>query len=212
VSVEDRALRALEAVARRIGDRRPTEVARSLRDAVTSRAQRAGIRVLDSLVSRIAGRPVHTLPRLGLVGRLLERRTASRPLERSQSQPRSSEPPRSTSKSEPPAHGRFGLDRVVLLIREPKLAFAYWEIDPNRVRSAAPSDARGELRLIEAKEGRCVERITVDPEQGRAYLSSIEPEQTYRAELVLLRAGEEIVLSRSKTVGVETVLRESTPG
>jgi hypothetical protein len=112
-------------------------------------------------------------------------------------------------RSEPP-HGRFGLDRVVLLLREPSLAFAYWEIDPLRIQSAAASAAtRAELRLIDADDERLVQRLEVAASQGRTYLSGFAQDRSHRVELLLLKDdGSEVVLSRSRVVSPDALRTE----
>jgi hypothetical protein len=103
--------------------------------------------------------------------------------------------------------GRFGLDRIVLLLREPTVAFAYWEIDPARIAGArAAGSGRAELRLVDVADGRSVQALEVAPEQGRSYFSDFPPGRGYRAELLWIGAESgEVVLSRSRAVGVDSI-------
>lgn len=58
VGFDDKALRALERVARELNERSPEQVVHR----AVERAKAVGVRVLDDLVSRLAGRRVHTRP------------------------------------------------------------------------------------------------------------------------------------------------------
>ena len=104
--------------------------------------------------------------------------------------------PRSTGCTDAagPSKNRYGIDRVVLLVRHPDRAFAYWEIDEQRV----DKEATGRLELLDANRDEVLDHVQVDPVQGRHYFMLKDPQLRYIVQLKCLGTDQDwVLLSRS---------------
>lgn len=189
---EDEALLILEAIAKSTTSSRSRKLARSLRHRVSRRVKSLGIRVFEEMTERLP-----TMPQTQE-----ERSTPRRPQPVSAQEtaaqvaakphPQASEPtplisqskPNQSIPTTPTTHNakRYGIDRVVLLIRHPDRAFAYWEISEKRV-SKSRTGRTGQLELIDAGDNRVLDSVHVDPLQGRHYFQLLAPDRSYRVEL-----------------------------
>ncbi len=99
---------------------------------------------------------------------------------------------------------RYGIDRVVLLIRSATRAFAYWEIDPER----APEGAEGRVRLRDETTGDTLDEAAVDPTHGRHHFTLDGEPRSYLAEVVLIDGeGRETVLSTGRPAELPSIAR-----
>lgn len=90
---------------------------------------------------------------------------------------------------------RYGINRAVLLIRRPDQAFAYWEIDEDRI----PEAKRCGLELINNETGLVTDDASVSAQQGKYYFPLTDPDPSYVVELyVETTDGTRVQLSRSK--------------
>lgn len=92
-------------------------------------------------------------------------------------------------------------DKVVLLVRDPRTLFVYWDFHPDTVRRAFSEvyGAHARLRLlwIDGSEHHLVQEIDVSLDARSWYLYELEPHRTYRVELVARNlAGEERLIGR----------------
>lgn len=90
---------------------------------------------------------------------------------------------------------KYGINRAVLLIRRPDQAFAYWEIDEDRI----PETKYCGLELINEETNSVVSEATVSAQQGKHYFALTNPHPSYIVELyVETPDGTRKQLSRSK--------------
>jgi hypothetical protein len=212
--------RRLEALARAVNDHNPGRAVEVVRRVVGETVETTAVRVFDKIVSRLAGTPVSTVARARTpvpspaapgpapgpdAARVDDTPAVAHPpapdpapepevvAEVEAATPAPSEPPAAAA-----APKRFGIDRVVLLIRNPERAFAYWEISADRLASAGATESVAELRLVDADSGDVVARAPVAAAQGRHYFDVPDASRTYVAELVLCAAdAQDKLLSRS---------------
>lgn len=239
----------LESIAKIANDRRTAQFVNRVGRAVKRRVSETSVRVLDGVVSRIAGAPVHTetpeqsptkarapssdhaQPAASTAAKVADEPRSASPVDtKTATEPDVADPaaatpiapveapapvgarpeatdavsaerpaeagPRGAGDTSPPAKKRFGIDRVVLLIRHANRAFAYWEIDERRVANAE----RAELLLIDTDGDVTVASADVAPRQGRHYFDVPESGRTYVAELVAFTGDDAMTLSRSTPV------------
>jgi hypothetical protein len=83
-------------------------------------------------------------------------------------------------------------DRVVLLARDPRTLYAYWDMHPDTVRAAGEGWERPQaaLRLVLVNDGeQTVRDLDVDLGLRGYYLYDCAPERDYRVELLLKGPG-----------------------
>jgi len=100
----------------------------------------------------------------------------------------------------------YGVDRLVLLPRDPHCLFAYWEVTPNleqrMVEQFGPDWATGQtvLRLVDLDYGRSTD-TSLHPGTDHWYLNAEGEDRHYRAELGrILPDGRFIAMVSSNTV------------
>jgi|GEM_PF-5674675 len=90
---------------------------------------------------------------------------------------------------------RYGINRAVLIIRRPDQAFAYWEIDEDRI----PDSKHCGLELINEENDLVIATATVSAQQGKHYFALSNPHPSYVVELYIDKLdGARERLSRSK--------------
>ena len=117
------------------------------------------------------------------------------------------EPDGNAARSErPTASQKYGIDRLVLLVRSSGRAFTYWEIDPARLGEGGA----GQLRLVDARTGATLASAPVDPAHGRHHFPLDGEAHDYLAQLVLVRSdGTEELLSEGRPAEIPPVERAS---
>ncbi|MEE2904158.1 MAG: DUF4912 domain-containing protein [Myxococcota bacterium] len=107
---------------------------------------------------------------------------------------KSREIPKDESGSQIPEK-KYGINRAVLLIRRPDQAFAYWEIDEERI----PETKYCGLELINEETNAVISEATVSAQQGKHYFTLTNPHPSYVVELYVEKPdGTRERLSRSK--------------
>lgn len=96
-------------------------------------------------------------------------------------------------------------DRVLLLVRDPRTLFAYWDFHPETVRRAMEGLADPVVRLrlyqLGGSEPALVRDLDVSVESRSWYLYDCEPNSDYRLELVVVgKSGAERLLGRGSNV------------
>lgn len=95
-------------------------------------------------------------------------------------------------------------DRLVLLVRDPRTLFGYWDCHPATVRAAFAGLDRPRLVLrvwmLGSSEPRLFREVDVALESRGYYVQACEPNRDYRFELVVLGEGLERVLGRPSNV------------
>lgn len=96
-------------------------------------------------------------------------------------------------------------DRLVLLVRDPRTLFAYWDFNPDTVRKSreAVPEGRPYLRLLMlgGSETRVVKEFEIDFDSRSYYLYELEANRDYRVEILLRNAaGAERLVGRSSNV------------
>jgi hypothetical protein len=96
-------------------------------------------------------------------------------------------------------------DRLVLLARDPRTLFTYWDCNPDTVRAAQAQvpDGVAVIRLLSlaAREPQLVREIGVELENRGFYLYDLEPNREYRVELAFRSpTGEERLILRPSNV------------
>ena len=214
---EDEAKLIVEAVAKTATSKRTRKLARDVGGRVATGVKSLGIRVFSEVKERLGedavssssrtkpyrAKPVSAQEAASKFASLIRSEAPNAPVtntsrtpkpEVSQSVGESEVPfvPDATTNS--PHKNRYGIDRVVLLVRHPDRAFAYWEIDEQRV----DKEATGRLELLEATGDEILEQVQVDPVQGRHYFMLKDPELRYIVQLKSLGPDQEwVLLSRS---------------
>lgn len=189
----------------------------------------ARVKTMDTIVSKLAKRDVHTSPRDG-EGPMTEKDPEVRD-DHAKHEPRPDpreapqsveEPPVShfseggphpelkepVEESKPePDYGifadlppRYGSHRLALIARDPAWAFAYWDVDHQRGPALFEEGAQAVLRLVDANDGRVLQSPKVHPESGRYYFKLPAADQRYQAVLVAVREGGETEVLRSNAV------------
>ena len=117
------------------------------------------------------------------------------------------EPPPAAEKNEPD-HGifaalppRYASHRLALIARDPKWAFAYWDVDRDRGESLFAAGAQAVLRLHDANDGRVLQSPRVHGENGRYYFRLPASDQRYQVTLTsVFPEGREVEVLRSNVV------------
>jgi hypothetical protein len=96
----------------------------------------------------------------------------------------------------------YGTDWLVLMVRDPTRAHAYWDISVARVSGAVGSLGGGKafLRLIGFPTGLLLAEYEVSAESGRQDITLPEADRSYVAEIALLHYGRKAILARSEVV------------
>ena len=196
--------RTLDRVARVLNRKRTRRVVSKARRAISGQVKTVGNKVVDKIVSRLSQtpigdeRPTYTPPPYTPPPPKAKPPAPEPEIPEAIEVPEALEAPEApevmATEKDRPMPARFGIDRVVLLIRHADRGFAYWETDPARLEEHGECVA--ELRLVD-EHGECVAAAKVSPDRGRRNLDIPAPGRPYTAELVLLTESDEIVLSRS---------------
>ncbi len=101
-----------------------------------------------------------------------------------------------------PLPSGYGKNRVTLMVRDPRCAYAYWEIDSDRIRTANARIGGGSafLRLVDPSNGRAFAHFEIRAERGQHWMELPRPDRAYRADLALVGEGGSVVLARSNVV------------
>ncbi len=104
--------------------------------------------------------------------------------------------------SDDPLPSAYGSDWLVLMVRDPTWAHAYWDISVARVSGALGSLGGGKafLRLIGFPAGLLLAEYEVSAERGRQDITLPEADRSYVAELALVHYGRKAILARSEVV------------
>ena len=96
----------------------------------------------------------------------------------------------------------YGTDWLVLMVRDPTWAHAYWDISVARVSGALGSLGGGKafLRLIGFPAGLLLAEYEVSAERGRQDITLPEADRSYVAEFALVHYGRKAILARSEVV------------
>lgn len=101
---------------------------------------------------------------------------------------------------------RTGLERCVLMARDPVFGHVYWELSSERIaraRAELGGHGRGILRLIDIEHDAPIGSFEVNAERGRYVFRFPESDRRYAMELaVQASSGQVIVLWRSNIVAV----------
>lgn len=212
---EDEAKLILEAVAKTASSDRTRKLARNVSGRVATGVKSLGFRVFSEVMDRIGDaketsdestKPYIAKPvsAQDAALRFSQKRapTVSATEEQEPTETSISEKPQKLSTNSKDristrpttSNKRYGINRVVLLIRHPGRAFAYWEIDEQRVAE----DANAWLDLIDADSGQVLEKVAGNPIQGKQYFDVDRSDGRYVVELYLLNEeGDKSLLSRS---------------
>lgn len=97
---------------------------------------------------------------------------------------------------------RYQSHRLVLLARDPRWAFAYWDLDVNRFAHLLPNTEVAQLRLYDAPSGALVRQEAVQADRGRFYFQ-VHGGHSYLAAIVLVQKNGELEeLARSGVIEV----------
>ncbi len=97
---------------------------------------------------------------------------------------------------------RYQSHRLVLLARDPRWAFAYWDLDVNRFAHLLPNTEVAQLRLYDAPSGALVRQEAVQADRGRFYFQ-VHGGHSYLAAIVLVQKNGELEeLARSGIIEV----------
>jgi hypothetical protein len=104
--------------------------------------------------------------------------------------------------SDAPLPNAYGTDTLVLMVRDPTWAHAYWDISVARIDDAVVSLGGGEafLRLIGVPTGYLLAEHEVWAEHGSYDVPLPEADHSYAAELAILHDYRKVVLARSTVV------------
>jgi len=102
----------------------------------------------------------------------------------------------------------------VLLVRDPRTLFTYWDCHPDTVRRARQQCPEGEpiLRVVAlgGSEPRVVREVGVELELPSYYLYDLEPNRDYRVELLLRSpAGTDVLVLHASNVATLPANRPS---
>lgn len=104
---------------------------------------------------------------------------------------------------------RYGDNRVVLMVRDPKWVYAYWEVQPDRLRAAAEeegADLHGSVPVLRVHDvtddmHETIRDIPVTEYADSWYLGAMEPAHRYYVEIGrVTRQGRFIPVARSNSV------------
>ena len=204
---EDEAKLILEAVAKTATSERTRKLARSVSGRVTTGVKSIGFRMFSEVMDRIGDpgeAPVESMK--PYIAKPVSAQEAALRFRQAQASPPTEEPskesqgspdttPPQTISSRPiSASKRYGINRVVLLIRHPGRAFAYWEIDAQRVENGG--DAW--LELVDADSSETLKKVSCDPVQGKHYFDVERSDGRYVVELYSEDENQDkVLLSRS---------------
>ena len=104
--------------------------------------------------------------------------------------------------SDDPLPRAYASDWLVLMVRDPTSAHAYWDISVARVSAALRSLGGGKafLRLIGLPTGLLLAEHEVPAERGQREIALPEADRSYLVELALLHYGRKEILARSAAV------------
>ncbi len=104
--------------------------------------------------------------------------------------------------SDAPLPLAYGTDSVVLMVRDPSRAHAYWDISVDRICRAVESLGGGKafLRLLAVPTGLLLADYEVSAERGEYAVALPEAGRSYMAELALLHYGRKATLAVSDVV------------
>lgn len=199
MGLRDKASKVLDALKQRDG--------RAAAGALTDAIDTARVRLMDEVVSRLSGHPVHTdgstvrqedlSPPSEAPAPPTPPPEPARPPEKARAAPPAPAPaPPAAAEAPPPApEGEtlpdgYRRDRLILLVRDPTWAFAHWDFSSERLAAAAEglTDPRALLRFYEVGTETPLIDADVSPENGRYYLRVPRPGRRYEARLVLVGA------------------------
>ena len=101
-----------------------------------------------------------------------------------------------------PLPNAYGTDTLVLMVRDPTWAHAYWDISVARINDAVGSLGGGNafLRLIEVPTGYLLAEHKVRAEHGSFDVPLPEADHSYTAELAIRHDYRKVVLARSNVI------------
>ena len=104
--------------------------------------------------------------------------------------------------SDAPLPNAYGTDTLVLMVRDPTWAHAYWDIRVARINDAVGSLGGGKafLRLIGVPTGYLLAEHEVWADKGSYDVPLPEADHSYAAELAIVHDYRKIVLARSNVV------------
>jgi hypothetical protein len=96
----------------------------------------------------------------------------------------------------------YGSDRLVLMVRDPTWAQAYWDMSVARIEAAIRSLGRGKalLRLLAMPTGYLLGEHEVPGERGSYGVELREADRSYAVELAIVNHGLRVVIARSNVV------------
>lgn len=103
----------------------------------------------------------------------------------------------------------YGTDWLVLMVRDPTWAHAYWDISVARINSAVGSlgGGRAFLRLIDSAAGLLLAEYEVSAKRGQHDIALPEADRSYVVELALVHYGRKEILARSDVVRAPASVR-----
>ena len=125
------------------------------------------------------------------------------------------EPPQAPAIVIPDLPWAYEDDRLVLLVRDPKTLYAYWDFHPETVRRAFDSVPGGRALLrvlmLGGSEPQVVRELEVDLGFRAYYVYDCEPNRDYRVELIARGVDNaEVVIGRASNVATLPPNRPST--
>jgi hypothetical protein len=96
----------------------------------------------------------------------------------------------------------YGTDTLVVMVRDPRLAHAYWDISAARINDALASlgGGRSFLRLIGLPTGYLLAEHEVCAARGSHDVALPEADHSYAAELAIVHHYRKVLLARSDVV------------
>jgi hypothetical protein len=157
-------------------------------------------------------RPVHTGEPDSVVSRGVEHLG---PLASGSGRRSEPEPPQAPAFVIPDLPWAYEDDRLVLLVRDPKTLFAYWDFHPDTIRQAFENVPAGRafLRVLQlgGSEPKVLREIEIDLGFRAYYLYDCEPNRDYRVELFARGVNHaEAMLGRPSNVATLPANRPST--
>jgi len=190
MKLEDEARLILEAVAKSATSGPARDLARGVRSRLSKGVKTLGLRVFDEVTQRMTGaepepedypiRKPKVVSAQDAAKMYAKRNTEDPPIAKVDTQTTMKDQPK-VETTKPSTSKRYGINRVVLLVRHPDRGFAYWEIASERISE----NAVGQLELQNADDDSVIHQVEVDPQQGRHYFDLPDPEGRYCAELFL---------------------------
>jgi hypothetical protein len=96
---------------------------------------------------------------------------------------------------------RYASHRLALIARDPRWAFAYWDVDRSRDGALFEFGAQAVLRLLDANDGHVLQSPRVHGENGRYYFRLPASDQRYQVTLTAVFGdGREVEVLRSNVV------------